>query len=318
MTVRVVVADQAFGNVTREEAAARRFGAVFDSRQCVNESETMDALAGANVAFVNFAPITRAVLEALAPGALVIRYGIGYDNVDIKAARELGIAVSNVPDYGADTVADHAVTCALALLRKVKQLDSRIRSDGWLRPNDLGSMPGFSETTVGLVGTGRIGRAVAARLSPFGFRVIAHDPFVAAAALEGTGITAVGLDTLLEESDVVSLHAPLTPENQRLINAATISQMRAGAMLVNTSRGGLVDEEALADALIDGRLGGAALDVFDPEPLAPESRLRKLENVLLTPHAAFFSDESLANLQRLAAEEAIRYLAGEKLRCPVT
>ncbi|CAN7333439.1 C-terminal binding protein [Arthrobacter sp. LjRoot14] len=318
MTARVVVADQAFGNVTREEAAARRFGAVFDSRQCVNESETMDALAGVSVAFVNFAPVTRAVLEAMAPGALVIRYGIGYDNVDITAARELGISVSNIPDYGADTVADHAVTCILALLRKVKQLDSRIRSDGWLRPNDLGSMPGFSETTVGLVGTGRIGRAVAARLSPFGFRVIAHDPFVDAAALEGTGITPVELDGLLEESNVVSLHAPLTPENHRLINATTISRMRSGAILVNTSRGGLVDEEALADALIEGHLGGAALDVFDPEPLAPESRLRKLENVLLTPHAAFFSDESLANLQRLAAEEAARYLAGETLRCPVT
>ena len=318
MTARVVVADQAFGNVTREEAAATTFRAAFDSYQCVSESETKEALTGANVAFVNFAPITRSVLETMAPGALVIRYGIGYDNVDIQAARELGIAVSNVPDYGADTVADHAVTCILALLRKVKQLDARIRSDGWLRPNDLGSMPGFSETTVGLVGTGRIGKAVAARLNPFGFRVIAHDPFVDAAALDGAGITLVPLETLLQQADVVSLHAPLTPANHRLINEKTISEMRPNALLVNTSRGGLVDEEALADALTDGRLGGAALDVFDPEPLAPESRLRRLDNVLLTPHAAFFSNESLANLQRLAAEEASRHLSGERLRCPVT
>ncbi|TLM80991.1 C-terminal binding protein [Pseudarthrobacter sp. NamE2] len=318
MSAKVVVTDQAFGNVTREEAVARRFGSVFNAHQCVSEAETKEALAGAAVAFVNFAPITRPVLEAMAPGALVIRYGIGYDNVDIAAARELGISVSNVPDYGADTVADHAVTCILALHRKVKQLDSRIRSDGWLRPNDLGSMPGFSQTTVGLIGTGRIGRAAAARLKPFGFTIIAHDPFVSAPTLEGTGIKLVPLKKLLQESDVVSLHAPLTPENHQLINEVTLSTMRPGALVVNTSRGGLIDEEALADALIEGRLGGAALDVFDPEPLAPGSRLRKLENVLLTPHAAFFSDESLANLQRLAAEEAARHLAGEKLRCPVT
>jgi len=318
MTPKVVVSDQAFGNVTREEAAARRFGADFDANQCVSEAQTKEALKGADVAFVNFAPVTRPVLEAMAPGALVIRYGIGYDNVDVVAARELGISVSNVPDYGADTVADHAVTCILALLRKVTQLDSRIRSDGWLRPNDLGSMPGFSQTTVGLIGTGRIGRAAAARLKPFGFTILAHDPFVNAPALEGTGIDLVPLEKLLRESDVVSLHAPLTPENHRLINKDTIGMMRPNAVIVNTSRGGLVDEEALADALTDGRLGGAALDVFDPEPLAPGSRLRKLENVLLTPHAAFFSDESLANLQRLAAEEAVRHLAGEALRCPVT
>jgi D-3-phosphoglycerate dehydrogenase len=318
MTAKVVVSDQAFGNVTREEAAARRFCADFDAYQCVSEVETKEALTGADVAFVNFAPVTRPVLEAMAPGALVIRYGIGYDNVDVAAARELGISVSNVPDYGADTVADHAVTCILALLRKVKQLDSRIRSDGWLRPNDLGSMPGFSQITVGLIGTGRIGRAAAARLKPFGFTIFAHDPFISAPALEGTGIDLVPLEKLLRESDVVSLHAPLTPENHRLINRDTIGMMRPNAMIVNTSRGGLVDEGALADALIDGRLGGAALDVFNPEPLAPDSRLRKLENALLTPHAAFFSDESLANLQRLAAEEAVRHLAGETLRCPVT
>lgn len=317
MSAKVVVSDQAFGNVTREEAAALRFGATFEAYQCASEAETKEALAGADVAFVNFAPITRPVLEAMAPGGLVIRYGVGYDNVDVASARELGISVSNVPDYGADTVADHAVTCILSLLRKVKLLDSRIRSDGWLRPNDLGSMPGFSQTTVGLVGTGRIGRAAAARLKPFGFTILASDPFVSAPALEGTGIVLVPLEKLLRESDVVSLHAPLTPENHRLINKDVLSTMRPNALVINTSRGGLVDEEALADALIDGRLGGAALDVFDPEPLAPGSRLRKLENVLLTPHAAFFSDESLANLQRLAAEEAERHLAGEKLRCPV-
>lgn len=315
---RVVVTDQAFGNVEREEALAERFGASFGSFQVHTEADTREALTGADVAFVNFAPITRDVLAAMAPGGVVIRYGIGYDNVDVEAARELGVAVCNVPDYGADTVADHAVTLLLGLLRKVKQLDSRVRSDGWLLPGDLGPMPGFSQTTVGLIGTGRIGRAVASRLRPFGFTIIAHDPYVQPAALAEIGITGVSLETLLTDADAVSIHAPLTPENHHLINSDTLATMRPRAVLVNTSRGGLVDESALAAALASGRLGAAALDVFEPEPLASDSPLRRLENVVLTPHAAFFSDESLANLQRLASEEAARHLAGEPLRCPVT
>lgn len=315
---RVVVTDQAFGSVEREEALAAQFGASFGSFQVHTEADAREAVAGADVAFVNFAPMTRDVLAAMAPGAVVIRYGIGYDNVDVEAARELGIAVCNVPDYGADTVADHAVTLLLGLLRKVKQLDSRVRSDGWLLPGDLGSMPGFSQTTVGLVGTGRIGRAVAARLRPFGFTIIAHDPYVQPSALAELGITGVSLETLLEDADAVSLHAPLTSENHHLINRDTLATMRPRAVLVNTSRGGLVDEAALAAALSSGALAAAALDVFEPEPLASDSPLRRLENVVLTPHAAFFSDESLANLQRLAAEEGARHLAGEPLRCPVT
>lgn len=315
---RVVVTDHAFGTVDREQAVASRFGAAFASHQVHTEADAREALTGADVAFVNFAPITRDVLAAMAPGAVVIRYGIGYDNVDVQAARELGVAVCNVPDYGADTVADHAVTLLLGLLRKVKQLDARVRRDGWLLPSDLGAMPGFSQTTVGLIGTGRIGRAVAARLKPFGFSIIAHDPYVDPAALAAIGITGVSLEALLTDADAVSLHAPLTPENHHLINPDTLATMRPGAVLVNTSRGGLVDEAALASALTSGRLGAAALDVFEPEPLAADSPLRQLENVVLTPHAAFFSDESLANLQRLAAEEAARHLAGEALRCPVT
>jgi len=315
---RVVVTDHAFGSLEPEESVAARFGAEFGSFQAHTEADARDAVAGADVAFVNFAPITRDVLDAMAPGAVVIRYGVGYDNVDVSAARELGIAVCNVPDYGAGTVADHAVTLLLGLLRKVKQLDSRVRSDGWLLPGDLGPMPGFSQTTVGLIGTGRIGRAVASRLRPFGFTIIAHDPYVQPAALAEIGITGVSLENLLEDADAVSLHAPLTPENHHLINEDTLARMRPGAVLVNTSRGGLIDEAALAPALSRGRLAAAALDVFEPEPLASDSPLRQLENVVLTPHAAFFSDESLANLQRMAAEEAARHLAGEPLRCPVT
>ncbi|GAA1198022.1 C-terminal binding protein [Prauserella alba] len=314
---RVVVTDHAFGDVTGEAAVADRHGAEFAVHQCRTEEETVEAVRGADVAFVNFAPTTRAVLSAMADGAAVIRYGIGYDNVDVAAAADLGVTVANVPDYGVDTVADHTVACLLTLLRRLTRFDRAVHRDGWCAPRDLGSVPGFAGTTIGLVGLGQIGLAVAKRLAPFGFTVLAHDPYADAHAAAAHGVRLSELDELLGAADAVSLHAPLTAETSKLLDASAFALMRRGAFLVNTSRGGLVDQDALADAVESGQVAGAALDVFDPEPLAADSRLRELREVLLTPHAAFFSDSSLAALQRLAAEEADRALSGKPLRCPV-
>lgn len=313
----VVVTDQAFGGVDRERAIALEHGLSFSEHQARTENETLSVVVGARIVFVNFAPITRRVLAELASGAVIIRYGIGYDNVDVDAARELGVTVCNVPDYGADTVADHTVALLFALLRKIVLYNDGIRKDGWVEPASLGDLRGFGETTVGLIGTGRIGRAVATRLTPFGFRVTAHDPFVEAPLLRAAGIIPIEFNDLLSTADVISVHAPLTEANRHLLGSEAFARMKAGAVVVNTSRGGLIDEEALVEALRQGSLAGAALDVFESEPLPGASRLRELPNVILTPHAAFFSDVSLANLQRLAAEEAGRALSDQPLRCPV-
>ncbi|ONK11859.1 C-terminal binding protein [Streptomyces sp. MP131-18] len=313
---RVIVTDQAFGDVRHERAVAARFAADFAEHHCTTEDETVGAVRGADVAFVNFAPMTRPVLAALKPGATVIRYGIGYDNVDVSAARSLGVRVANVPDYGTDTVADHATAALLALLRRLSVYDRAIRDHGWCAPGDAGPLPSFAATTVGLVGTGQIGRAVHARLRTFGFHVLATDPFAdPAGGPEDPEF--VDLPELLARSHAVSLHAPATPGTHHLIGPRNIARMRPGAVLVNTSRGALVDTAALADALRTGHVAAAALDVFDPEPLPADSPLRGLPNVLLTPHAAFYSTESLDALQRLAADEAARALAGEPLRCQV-
>ncbi|MFE2046530.1 C-terminal binding protein [Streptomyces sp. NPDC059477] len=318
MSARVVVLDHAFANVLAEREAATAGGALFEEFDCGDERSAVEAARGASVAVVNFAPVTRPVLESLAPGATVVRYGVGYDNVDIAAAGELGVTVVNVPDYGAETVADHAAAGLLALLRRLPEYHRLIIDGDWAKPTDAGAITGFSRTTVGLVGVGRIGLALAERLSPFGFTVLAHDPYLPAASLEDRGIELVDLPVLLARAEAVSLHVPLTPDTLHIVDADFLARMRPGGILVNTSRGGLVDCEALADAIERQHLAGAALDVTEPEPLPADSRLRSLPGVLLSPHAAFYSTTSLENLQRLAADEITRALQGREPRSPVT
>ena len=314
---RVVVTDHAFVDTAHEERVAAAHGCAFAVHACSDEADTVAAVAGAAVAFVNFAPVTRAVLAAMAPGGTVVRYGIGYDNVDVAAAAELGVQVANVPDYGVSTVADHAAASLLSLARRLTAYDALVRRHGWARPGDVGPLPGLAQTTVGLVGFGRIAQEVARRLLPFGCTVIAHDPHCAPETVRAQGVEPVPLAELLARSNAVSLHAPLTPQTRHLVDAAFLDALPRGAVLVNTARGGLVDEAALAAALHDGRLAAAALDVTDPEPWAEDSPLRDAPHLVLTPHAAFYAVDSLDRLQRLASEEAGRALRGEPLRCPV-
>lgn len=315
MTLRIVVTDHAFGNVDAERAVATEIGATFAVHQCRTEAETIEAVRGADAVLVNFAPMTKAALQALASSAVVVRYGIGYDNVDVEAARAAGVAVANVPDYGSETVADHAVAALLALLRRLPHYDGLIRSRGWCQPPEVGSLPALADTTVGLIGTGRIGLAVARRLRAFGIGVLAHDPYADSRIDEL--VTRVELDELLAGSDAISLHCPLLPQTMHIIDDHALSRVRPGAVLVNTSRGGLVDTAALTRALSAGRLAGAALDVFEPEPLPEDSPLRSQAGVILTPHAAFYSSASVRALQQLAAEEVRRALTGTELRSRV-
>lgn len=317
MAVRVVVTDHAFTDVARERDLAARHGADFTVGSCTTSAETLELARGAAVAFVNFAPIDRDVLAALAPGATVVRYGVGYDNVDIDAARELGIQVANVPDYGIQTVADHAAAGLLALARRLPVYDRAIRRDGWIGPAEVGPVRSLRDTVVGLVGFGKIAQAVAERLTPFGVSFLCYDPWADPARLAALSVTAVDLPELAARSHAISLHAPSTPETYRMIDAEFLAALPEGAVLVNTARGSLVDEPALVDALRSGRLAGAALDVTDPEPVPAESPLRELPSVVLTPHAAFYDTASLVTLQRLASEEADRALRGEALRCRV-
>jgi D-3-phosphoglycerate dehydrogenase len=244
----------------------------------------------------------------------IVRAGIGVDGVDLDAATRLGVRVSNVPDYGTESVAQHALAAALAGTRRLTEANKLVAGGGWgfmdLRPMHLPS-----EQTAGVLGQGRIGRRVAELLRAVGFgRVIAHDPYVEGPYLDGA-VEAVSFDTVVTESDVLSLHVP--GGDSPLFDAATLGRLKAGSVLVNTARGSLIDHRALVAALANGAPRVACLDVFSPEPPDVAIFADVLDRLILSPHQAWYTEESQADLRRKAAEEALRLLRGEEPKYPV-
>lgn len=313
---KIVVTDASFPSLTHEHTTAEQFGADFVEARCVTPADVVAAAEGADVLIVQFAQVTAEAIARLAPGALIVRYGIGLDNVDIAAAHARGVKVAYVPDYATGEVADHTATLVLTTLRRVLPLDASVREGRWEAVGVSGPLQSFRETVVGYIGFGRIGREVQSRLKPFGFKSIVADPYADASALADLGAERVDLDTLFAQANVITLHSPLTAETRHVVNAANLARMPAGGVVVNTARGGLIDPDALAEALRAGRLGGAALDVFETEPLPQDSVLRGCPNLILTPHAAWYSTSAIERLQSLAADEVRRHLTGEPMRCP--
>lgn len=308
--MKIVITDSGFANILPETATITGAGIELASAQCKTAEDVIRAAADADGILVQWAPITAAVIQSLSRCKVIVRYGIGVDNVDLAAARQKGIPVCNVPDYCIDEVADHTLALALALARQLVPIDARTRAGVWKIHPDK-PMPSFREMTFATAGYGRIARAVLDRARGFGFRLAAYDPYAAPA---GDGVTALSLDELFRQADILSLHAPLSPEAKHLVNAERLAGMKPTAILVNTARGALVDTVALARALAAGTIAAAGLDVFEIEPLAEDHPLRKCSNVLLTSHLAWFSESSVPKLQRLAAQEAVRALRGEPLR----
>lgn len=251
--------------------------------------------------------LNRAVIGRLACRA-IIRMGLGYDSVDVAAATERGILVSNVVDWCSDEVADHTVALLLSGLRRVGPMDRMLHQGVWDRGPalEIGRLRG---KTLGILGFGRIGQSVAERMGPFGMQKIAYDPYPDLLAAARLGVTLVSLDELLARSDVLTIHARLMPQTHHLLDANAFAKMKPGAYLVNTARGPIIDETALAQALASGHLGGAALDVMEVEPLPASSPLVGLNNTILTPHLASFSREASAQLYQMSAEIAADLLS---------
>ena len=253
--------------------------------------------------------VGRPLIESMARCRVICQYGIGLDHVDLGAATERGIVVTHTPTYCTDEVADHALTLLLCLWRKVIPLREAVRAGRW-DYNVADPLVRIRGRVLGVVGLGRIGRNLAAKASALGFAVVGHDPFLPAAQWRQLAVEPCDLATLLGRADAVSLHAPLTPETGHLIGRRELGLMKPGAFLINTSRGRLVDGAALVDALERGHLAGAALDVLEREPPDPDDPLLRMPNVIVTPHAAFYSRESLEAVQVEAAEAVAAVLGG--------
>ncbi|WP_145276856.1 C-terminal binding protein [Tautonia plasticadhaerens] len=273
---------------------------------------TADAL----IVYHDVPMLTEASLSRLKHCKGIVRAGVGYNNIDVDEAQRRGIPVCNVPDYGAEEVADHAIMMLLAVIRRLLPSHEAIRKGGWDVPVVYG-VPRLRGRTLGLVGCGRIGSATALRAKAFGLDVVFYDPHVAPGFEKALGVRRASTpEALFEQSDYVSVHCYLDEASHHLVNADRLARMRSGGVLINTARGPIVDQEALIEALDSGHLAGAGLDVVEREPL-DDDRLRSHPRVVLTPHVAFYSVEGFLEMRRKSAEEVRRLLLGQPPRCPV-
>ena len=279
--------------------------------ECNSEDKIIEAAKDADALLVVFAPMTRRVLEALPKLKVIVRYGIGYDNVDVEAATDNGVLLVNIPDFGLEEVSDHTITLLLTLGGDLLSLNQKTKQGGWNEAQLARALvePPY-EQTLGLVGCGKIGRMTARKAQRFGFRILGYDPYVAAPPAEECGITLISLPDLLKESDFVSVHTLLNQETWHLIGEREFEQMKPNAYFINTSRGAVVDGIALIKALQEKWIAGAGLDVFEEEPVEPDNPLLKMDNVIVTPHCCSHSAASIRRLKRSVAQEAVRVLSG--------
>ena len=309
MTERIVViTDHTWPTIDIEQAVLERVGARVREPRSHDEPELIELVRDAEAILTCFAPVSARVIESAPRLRVVGRFGIGVGNIDVDAATRRGIPVTNVPVYCLDEVAEHVIALTLSLRRRTLAFDRAVREGNWSLHTGM-PIHRLSGQTLGILGYGRIGAAVAARARALGIQVIAHDPTMRTGNLVD-GVQAVDLAGLATRSDVLTLHAPLTAATRRIIDAAFLAQMKPSAVLINAARGPLVDQDALAAALHAGAIAGAGLDVFDPERLPPDHPLLSAPNLVLTPHVAFYSEESVDELRRQAAEAVAAILDG--------
>ena len=314
---KVAVTDFNSGEVGIEERILRPLDCNVVLKQCKTSAELIELTQDADFVITQFARVNAEVINAMQRARIIVRYGIGVDNVDLDAARAKGIPVCNVPDYCLDEVADQTLAFILALTRHVVPVANYIQSGEWGSPIPGGQFRALKEQTVGIVGFGRIGREVCSRLKAFKCKVQVFDPFLTPEDAQKHGLISANLDELLQTSDIVSLHCPSTAQTRKMLNAASFAKMKRGALLVNVARGDLIDGTALVDSLQNGTLSGAALDVFETEPIPKSHPILKCKNVVLSPHLASASLSSGKRLRESVAQHVARAVRGEPLQSVV-
>ncbi len=306
---RVVILDTISPDTKVEEETLKDINADLFLSPSPDEDITIQYVSDADALVQDAAPVTEEILGAAKRCKIVAELGIGVNNIDIPAATKRGIYVTNVPDFCFDEVSDHTIALMLALVRKINVFDRKVRRGQW-GLGEVKPMFRLKGQTYGVFGFGNIGRATAKKAQAFGFKVIATDPFVSLEEAKKLRVEMVDFNMLLQISDVISIHAPLLESTRHVFNAETIGKMRDTAYLVNVARGGLVDQKALHNALKSKRIAGAALDVMEKEPPPAMEPLLALDNVIITPHAAYYSETSYIEVRKKALEEVVRVLKG--------
>jgi D-3-phosphoglycerate dehydrogenase len=311
--MKVVITDHRFPDVAQERRAVEASGGELVVGQAADEQELAELCKDADGVLTVRAAITKRVIAAMQRCRIIVRYGIGIDTVDIPAATERGIMVANVPDYCVDEVSDHALTLLLMLSRQMVPAISLAREESWA-VTKMPSLHRLRGQTCGLVGCGKIGSLLAGKVAQLGMRVLIHDPYLSESRCRDMGAELVSLDVLLARSDFISLHAPLNDQTHHLFGDAAFAKMKSTASIVNTARGGLIDEAALLAALDSGKIFGAGLDVMKSETaFTPTgSALVNHPKVIVTPHTAWLSDEARSTLQARAIEQVLACLKGER------
>ena len=306
----VIHTDPHHTDFRHEQAELDAIGATLRPLNVTTEAEVAAACRDADALLVTYAKIGKVALAGMPKLKIVVRTGVGYDSLDVPAATERKVMVANVPDYCISDLAEHTMALLLTWWRRIAELDQQVRTEGWGRP--LRPVYRLEGKTLGILGMGRMGQAVAARARGFGLKLVGYDPYTSPAAFAAVGVEPVGLESLLRASDIVTIHSLLSAETRGIICQKTLRQMKRTAVIVNTARGGLIVTDDLVRALKEGWIAGAALDVTDPEPLPLDHPIRNLPRVLVTPHAAWYSEEAEPELRRRAARTIVEALRGER------
>jgi len=320
---KVYISDYDYPDLSVERSVLEPIGAEVIGLQCKTGEGLAELAADADAILQQYAKIPRETIAKLKRCKAICRYGIGVDIVDVRAAYEHGMVVTNVPDYCLDEVADHTIAMGFLLLRRIPMYAAAARQGRWHWSASGGPVFRFRDLTWGLVGFGRIAQNIARKLGPFGFSVVAFDPYISASYMRTLGVRKASLDELLAGADLVNVMCPHTPETHHLIDEAALRKMKRHGVLVNCARGKIVDNRALYQALTEGWIAAAGLDDTEDEPAkqaawSPESNpLFRVDNCIITPHVAYVSEEALREGRRIAAENARAVLRGEPPLNPV-
>lgn len=312
MEYKVLLSDYEFEHLEYEEKVFKESGLSinFIKAQCKTEDEVIEHAKDVDAILNQYAPLGKRVIESLTKCKVISRYGVGVNTVDLDVAKDKDITVANVPDYGMEEVSNHTLALLLSWARKVTVLNNEVKMGNW---DFKAGVPihRFDNQTLGVLGFGRIPRRLIEKARPLGFKMAAYDPFVLESDMEKAGVQKMSLDQIIQVADFLSIHVPLTKDTYHLINKERLAKMKSNAIIINTARGPIIDEVSLADALSKGLIAGAALDVTEEEPVDKASPLINMDNVIITPHSAWYSEESMIELRTKAALNIVHVLKGE-------